>query len=123
MEKLNEEIFVIGIDYDDFKKIPSKIRNQIHNGEGFELQINISPKKFALLTASEKAELSGFTIVNTLKKEKEIATAKSFALKPLRTLAEKNIIKETYKEKHRAQLKPYIPLKIGIVNPKKRGGR
>ena len=121
----NEPIVKFVILYEDFKRMPEKQKQSILNSdsEQVEFLISIKNEAYEKLSDKEKKELEGFkrTEIEPLKAE-IVAAEKIFELPPRISVTE---VRQSFKEKHIKQSKPYCPKNIinKNYNSKKRGSR
>ena len=125
MSNTDKKIFAVILDYDDFRNMSEERRLKMLEHKDVEWRVYIPREKVDSLTPKEREQLKGFKITHTEPIKIRTYTAKELFTMPKETPV---LIDNEFKSKHdkraeRQRLKRSIPLKIGIVNTKRKGGR
>ena len=119
----NKEIGII-ILYEDFLNISDETKQKMLENQQIEWFISIKKDKYEQLSDEEKQNLKGFkcTEREPLRVKKPDVNKIFENIKVPVTVSVKQIERD-FKEKHKKHSKPYVPLKIGKICTKKKGGR
>lgn len=110
--------------YKDFLKLSDEQKKFLSESQEVEYLISIKKEEYKKLSNEEKAKLYGFRRTEVEPLKKEIVPMNKLFLLPPKIEMEK-IYNESYKAKHKKDLKPYCPKNIinKNFNSKKKGGR
>jgi len=125
MSNTDKKIFAVILDYDDFRNMSEERRLKMLEHKDVEWRVYIPREKVDFLTPKEREQLNGFKITHIEPIKIRTYTAKELFTMPKETPV---LIDNEFKSKHdkraeRQRLKRSIPLKIGVINTKKKGGR
>ena len=125
MSNTDKKIFAVILDYDDFRNMSEERRLKMLEHKDVEWRVYIPREKVDFLTPKEREQLKGFKITHIEPIKIRTYTAKELFTMPKETPV---LIDNEFKSKHdkraeRQRLKRSIPLKIGVINTKKKGGR
>lgn len=112
------------IDYDDFLKISAEIKQKMLNNSQVVFFVSIKKEKYEQISVEEKKQLEFFRCTEREPLRAKIPDMEKFFENiKLPEIADFRLIEKEMKEKHKKQSKPYVPLKIGTICTKKKGGR
>ena len=119
----NKKIGII-IDYEDFLKISDEKKQEMLECQYIEWFVFIKKDRYDQLSEEEKQKLEGFKCTEREPlRIKKVDMNKIFEIKEFPKLPNTKYIEAEMKEKHKKKSKPYVPLKMGIICTKKKGGR
>ncbi len=133
----NNKIFAVILEYDFFKTMSEERRLKMLAEKQVEWRVYISKEQREHLNEHEKQRLEGFVITDIqpvkvrMYDKKDLFPSEKPVLIDEKDLfpSEKPVLidekkqEKFYKKAERKRLKRSIPLKIGAVNTKKKGGR
>lgn len=124
-ETNNKKIFAIVLEYDDFIKLPEEKRRKMLAEERVEWRVYIPREKVDFLTPKEREQLKGFKITHMEPLKIRTFSPKEMFPEPKEIPV---LIDNEFKSKHdkraeRRRLKRMVPLKMGVINTKRKGGR
>lgn len=124
-ETSEKKIIAFVVEYGDFLKLPEEKRQKMRAEKRVEWRVYIPRERADLLTPAEMEQLNGFKITHI-----EPVKIRTFSPKEMFPVPkEMPVLIDTEKQsKHekraeRQRLKRMVPLKIGVVNNKRKGGR
>jgi len=123
MENKNKKIFAVIIEYDDFKDISEERRLKMLKENRVEWRIYIPPEKLDKLTEYEIKKLEGFAITGIPPIKIRTFVGKDLFPKEEPVLIDFKKQEKFKKRAEKKRLKRSVPLKIGIINTRKKGGR
>ena len=120
-----DKIFAIILEYSDFIKIPEEKRRKMLAEERVEWRVYIPREKGNLLSAEEREQLEGFKITHVEPlKVRTFSSQEMFPVpKEIPVLIDTEKQSKHEKRAERQRLKRMVPLKMGVVNSKRKGGR
>ena len=124
-ETNKKKIYAFVVEYSDFLKLPEEKRQKMLAYEQVEWHVYIPREKIDSLTPEEREQLKGFKITGIEPIKIRTFTAKE-VFPEQREISV--LINSEFKSKHDKKaehklLKRNVPLKIGTVNTKRKGGR
>lgn len=120
-----KKVFAIILDYEYFKKLPEEKIEKMLAEKRVEWRIYIPREKADMLTPQEREKLHGFKITHMEPLKVRTFTAKEIFPKPteIPVLIDNEKKSKYEKRSERKRLKRLVPLKMGVVNTKKKGCR
>ena len=119
----NNKIGVI-VTYDDFVKISDEMKQKMLNEKQLVFFVSIKKEQYEQLSEVEKRELEVFKLTEQEPLCAKIPDSeKIFKNIKMPEIEDFRLFEKEINEKHKKQAKPYVPMKIGTIHTKKKGGR
>lgn len=123
MPNTDKKIFAVILDYDDFRNMSEERRLKMLAENKVEWRVYIPHEIQEKLTEYETKQLEGFVITDVPPVKVRIFDKKDLFPKEVPELIDSKKQEKFTKREDRKRFKRSIPLKIGRVNTKKKGGR
>ena len=120
---MNNKVFAVIMEYDFFKDISEERRLKMLEYKDVEWRVYIPREKQSSLTEQEKSRLEGFVITDVQPVKVRTYDEKDLFPHEVPVLIDRKKQEKFDKKAERKRLKRSVPLKIGIINTKKKGGR
>lgn len=120
---MNKKVFAVILEYDFFKDVSEERRLKMLEHKDVEWRVYIPREKQNHLTEQEKAHLEGFVITDVPPVKIRIYDEKDLFPHEVPVLIDRKKQEKFDRKAERKRLKRSIPLKIGTINTKKKGGR
>ncbi len=119
---MNKKIFAMILEYDFFKDISEERRLKMLEHKDVEWRVYIPREKQSSLTEQEKSRLEGFVITEVPPVKVRTYDEKDLFSFEVPVLIDRKKQEKFDRKAERKRLKRSIPLKIGVINTKKKGG-
>lgn len=119
----NKKIFAVIIEYDFFRDVSEERRLKMLEQANVEWRVYIPKEQRERLSEYEKQRLEGFVITDVLPVKVQIYDKEDFFPPEVPVIIDRKKQEKFDKRAERKRLKRSIPLKIGVINTKKKGGR
>ncbi len=120
---MNNKVFAVILEYDYFKTVSEERRQKMLAEKRVEWRVYIPKEQKKSLTEYEKQRLEGFVITDVQPVKVRIYDKKDLFPPEMPIIIDRKKQEKFDKRAERKRLKRNIPLKIGTVNTKKKGGR
>ena len=119
----NKKIFAVIIEYDFFRDVSEERRLKMLEQANVEWRVYIPKEQRERLSEYEKHRLEGFVITDVPPVKVRIYDKEDFFPPEVPVIIDRKKQEKFDKRAERKRLKRSIPLKIGVINTKKKGGR
>lgn len=119
----NKKIFAVIIEYDFFRDVSEERRLKMLEQANVEWRVYIPKEQRERLSEYEKQRLEGFVITDVPPVKVQIYDKENFFPPEVPVIIDRKKQEKFDKRAERKRLKRSIPLKIGVINTKKKGGR
>ncbi|MBQ9271916.1 MAG: hypothetical protein IJ218_06610 [Alphaproteobacteria bacterium] len=119
------KIMAVILKYEDFIRLSTEKRAKMLAEECVEWRVYIPPKQMGLLSMEEKTALKGFVVTHNEPIKIKTYEKKDLFPEPkeIPELIDRKTQERFAQKAQRKHLKRIVPLKMGIINAKKKGGR
>ena len=120
---MNNKVFAVILEYDYFKTVSEERRQKMLAEKRVEWRVYIPKEQKEHLREYEKQRLEGFVITDVQPVKVRIYDKKDLFPPEIPIIVDRKKQEKFDKRAERKRLKRSIPLKIGVINTKKKGGR